>query len=136
MCSLIHDSTFLAGLLGAIIGGIVAGYFSLKATERAHKNAKEREEENQKKIIKSFIQALNSEIKTLWDIYSRSGGTRLENIQDGEYVNWHLSTTKNYFVIYDNNSHLIGQISVVYHFQFKCFYRSVQQYLLNSTNSL
>ena len=68
-------SDALIGFIGAIIGGICTLIGTLMINNHAKKEAKRTEEES----IKAFLQAIEAELTTLWDLYFQGAGIFLES---------------------------------------------------------
>lgn len=69
-----------------------------------------REERNEKKLEKSVLCSIESELKTLWRLFSEDLIKNLENIQENEIYTWIYTTRYDYFNIYNSSSFFVGKI--------------------------
>lgn len=96
----------LAGLGGAGLGGLM----TMSATKKGIKMDHERRTEDQKAALQNFYHALLTEIETVWSRYYKVAGVLLENLPDGSSFQLPYPVTQEHFIIYKNNSLLIGMI--------------------------
>ena len=99
-------SDALIGFIGAIIGGICTLIGTLMINNHAKKEAKRTEEES----IKAFLQAIEAELTTLWDLYFQGAGIFLESTEEGKPFLYHYIVEQDYFIIYNKNSNFLGKI--------------------------
>lgn len=97
-----------AGLLGALIGG----YATKWATEAAYQNNLKLQEEARSAALNRVLQGIRAEVETLWKIYNDKFGKAITSLEDGGIVKdeYPLHLYQGYFVVYDNNCSLIGQL--------------------------
>jgi len=96
-------SDFWSGALIAIIGS-VAGFAISYWRQRADKK------NDEKKQIESFLNAIRSEISSIWIRYYETIGDSIENLKENEGFDSYYPIFDNYFIIYDNNTNLIGSL--------------------------
>ena len=94
-----------------IVSILIGGGITLAATFIAHWLERRRTKCEQKKLMFGFIQGIYDEVKTLWDSYNENMGILIENIQPKESFGYYWPITQEYFTVYVNNAHLIGQIN-------------------------
>lgn len=95
-----------SNLISALIGGLLA----LFGVFIADWLAKRKEKENRREEIQALIQSIKDEVGTLWDIYMKSVGTSLQELNEGEPFDRYFAVTQEYFTIYASNAHKIGMI--------------------------
>lgn len=100
-------SDSLIGFIGAIIGGIC----SLVATYMVNNHSKKEAQRTEKESIKAFLQAIQNEIGTLWELYKRGAGDFLEKTNNGYPFLYKYIVKQDYFIIYNKNSHFLGKIN-------------------------
>lgn len=99
-------SDALIGFIGAIIGGICTLIGTLMINNHAKKEGKRTEEES----IKAFLQAIEAELTTLWDLYFQGAGTFIESTEEGKPFLYYYIVEQDYFIIYNKNSNFLGKI--------------------------
>lgn len=97
-----------AGLIGALIGGYVTKW----ATEAAYKNNLRLQEEARNATLNRVLKGISAEIETLWKIYNDKFSKAITSLEDCGIVadEYPLHLHHGYFVVYDNNCSLIGQL--------------------------
>ena len=95
----------------AVLGGVITGAFSIWGIFISHKKAEERQKNVEKSLIKSLLQSLHDEIKTIWGVYQEGIGIQLEALSDDDPFLYLYPITQDYFNIYHGNSILIGKIN-------------------------
>jgi len=95
------DINIVSALIGAVIGGIFTSFTTWWSIRRSQKNQ-----------IEGVIQGIRAEVETLWDIYIIKFKDAIPLIEKGEPIlkQYPLYLYQGYFVVYDSNSSLIGQI--------------------------
>ena len=96
----------------SIIGGLIGGGFAFWGGWRAYKyNLKHSEIQKQKKID-GVLQSIRYELEILGQVYKAQAGGLLEKQKDkaGEPFSVHFSLTEKYFIVYPNNTDVVGQI--------------------------
>lgn len=96
-------SDFWSGALIAIIGSVV-GFGISYWRQKADKNSDE------KKQTESFLNAIKSEISSIWSRYYATIGESIENLKENEGFGSYYPIFDNYFIVYDNNTNLIGNL--------------------------
>ena len=100
----------VAGVSGAVVGGGIAGYFSIKATEKAFKNQRLLAQENEAQLLNNFLLAIYDELDTLYDRYSDTVGGYIEELKEGDALNFYYPVVSDFFIVYNGNSFLLGKI--------------------------
>jgi len=105
---------FLSSLIAsiaAIIGGLIAGIFSLYAVKLTNQHNQERLEKKEAKELQGLLQALHSEIESVFEHYQNTAGKYVENcITNKMQINSHYPIYSDYFTVYNENASLIGRI--------------------------
>lgn len=93
--------------VSVIIGGSITlfgvwltTYFTRKEAQRAEKESN-----------KAFLQAIQNEIGTLWELYKRGAGDSLEKTNTEDPFLYTYIVSQDYFIIYNKNSHYLGKIN-------------------------
>ena len=102
--------SLVVGLSSAVVGGGIAGYFSWKATTRAHEYQSKQEKDYRAQRLQNLLQALHDELETIWERYQRMVGVQVEALKSGEPFPYHFPIFEDYFVIYNSNAELLGEI--------------------------
>jgi hypothetical protein len=92
-------------LISALIGGILSLTGAVGAVLIDRKISKNEEESKEKILLRGFINSIKTELTTLWGDTSY-----LESLKEGEPFLTTIAITQDYFVIYSNNSPLIGRL--------------------------
>ena len=100
----------LFGFVSALIGGLAGGYFTLYATNKAIREQYRHEELAEEKQIQNLLDALSVEIDTLWSFHLRRVGGMVEELKDGDALEFYYPLTQDYFTIYNTNADHIGAI--------------------------
>lgn len=100
------DNNFLSAIIGAVIGGSFTLLGSL-FTSRLEKSKERRQKEAD---LREFLSSIRTEAETLWNQYSWGMGSTLEKLEEGKPLLAYYPVTQNYFIVFDNNTNLIGQI--------------------------
>ena len=98
------------GMVGGVAGGVVAGVFTLKATDKAIKDENEKEQRREEKEVQHMLGALGTEINALWSFHMRRIGNLIEQLPDGQPLEFYYPLTQDYFTIYHSNANMIGRI--------------------------
>jgi len=98
------------GLLAAIGGSGVTGYFTLKATDKAIGLENEKEERQAAREVQNMLDALGVEISTIWEFHMRRIGSRVEQLADGDIMDFYYPLNQDYFTIYNSNAWKIGAV--------------------------
>ncbi|MGW8168485.1 MAG: hypothetical protein ACWGHH_00515 [Sulfurovaceae bacterium] len=101
----------IIGICGAIVGSIVGGLFTLRAVEKSFEKQQIQAKGDEKKIIQSLFQAIHDEIESVYDRYQETMGTELENLVEGQALNFYYPIISDYFSVYNGNTFLIGRIT-------------------------
>ncbi len=102
--------TVFGTITGAIIGGCITGYYSNKAVKTTLKEQRQLNEEKEKKETTSFLVSIRTEILTVWKQYDEVIGKIIEKTEEGEDIPIRYTITENYFIVYENNTNLLGSI--------------------------
>jgi len=92
-------------LISALIGGGLSLLGAVGAVLIERKISRNEEESKEKILLRGFINSIKTEITTLW-----GDSSYIESLKDGEPFLTAIAFTQDYFVIYSNNSHLIGRL--------------------------
>jgi len=104
--TMFHSKEFIIGVIGAFIGG----FFTLVGTLVAHSLENSRNIAIENRSLKGVLQAFHTELKTLWERYSVTAGSKLECLQDRDPLLMYWPITQDYFTIYSSNAGRIGEI--------------------------
>lgn len=100
--------------MSAIIGGLIAGGFAIwagiLAGNQAHRNNLKLDEIQKRKKIDGVLQAIRCELEISGQIYKQQAGGLLENLKDGQTFDVYFSLKQQYFIVYPNNTDVVGQI--------------------------
>ncbi len=88
----------------------MTGYYTLKATDKAIRDQNAKELKREEKEVQNLLDALGVEIHTLWDFHMKRIGTMVEELPDGQPLEFYYPLTQDYFTIYNSNAALIGRI--------------------------
>jgi hypothetical protein len=94
----------------AIIGGLIGGGFAILAGRQAHKNSLKLDQVQGQKKIDGILQAIRCELVILGEVYQQQAGGMLEKLKEGEPFDVNFSLTEKYFIVYPNNTDVVGQI--------------------------
>ena len=95
------ESLIYGGLI-AIVGAVSGGFISYHFQKRIAKD-------NEERLLNSFVKSIKTEISMVWDIYEEMGNI-VENLPENEGLSFYYPIVDNYFVVYDNNTNLIGAL--------------------------
>jgi len=106
------DANLISALIGAVIGGIFTSATAWWVTRTAHQNLLLAQRENQEALIIGLLQGLRTEVETIWNIYEEKFGEAIELFMADQLISkkYHLYLYRTYFIVYDSNGSLIGQI--------------------------
>jgi len=94
----------------AIIGGLIGGGFAIWAGHQAHRNSLKLDQVQGQEKIDGILQAIRCELVILGEVYGQQAGGMLEELREGEPFNVSFSLTEKYFIVYPNNTDVVGQI--------------------------
>ncbi|MBV8938610.1 MAG: hypothetical protein JO089_02060 [Alphaproteobacteria bacterium] len=97
---------FASGLIGAAVGGV----FTLYAARQSIVASVVREQKQDEKEMQNMLEAMGVEMSTLWDFHMMRVGERVEQLRDGEALEFYYPLTQDYFTIYDTNASKIGLV--------------------------
>ena len=97
-------------VLPSVIGGLIGGGFAVWGGWRAHKYNLKLNEIQKNKKIGGVLQSIRYELEILGQVYKEQAGGLLEKGGIGEPFNNHFSLTEKYFIVYPNNTDVVGQI--------------------------
>jgi hypothetical protein len=92
------------------IAALVGSAISLFAAYLTHKWEIKKQKNNEERIIFGFLQALHDEVETIWEIYQKSAGSRLEVLNSGDPFLGYWPIASDYFTVFNSNAYLIGHI--------------------------
>ncbi len=104
--------TALISLAAGLIGALFGVYATRASTKQAHLNNLMLQEEARKVAVNRVLQGLRAEIETLWTIYNDKFSDAIKSLKDDGIVEkeYPLYLHQGYFVVYDTNCSLIGQL--------------------------
>ena len=85
--------------LSVILGTWLSYFYQGKITKK-----------DEDKKTKLFLISIKSEISSVWSHYEETAGRLIENLKDNEGFDFYYPIFDNYFVVYDNNTNLIGNL--------------------------
>lgn len=100
----------MLGLVSGLIGALIGGLFTLYATNKVIRESNEKENRQEEKEVQNLLEALRVEIGTLWTFHMRRVGALIENLQDGQALEFYYPLTQDYFTVYNTNASRIGQV--------------------------
>ena len=106
----IDFTTILASCIAAIIGAVIGGRYVKQGVFIADQKARKAEVERGRQEIENLRKALLVEIEALITSYQENAGAALESFPDGKPITFIYPTHQRYFVIFEENAHLIGKI--------------------------
>lgn len=95
-----------AAFFGAIIGGV----FALIAGVQAHRNNLKFDRIQKQQHINGVLLAISNELNILGEFYSTQSGASLDSLKEGENYTTYFSLRQQYFIVYPNNTDVVGQI--------------------------
>lgn len=98
----------LYGFAAALIGALVGGVFTLRATDKAMKEENAKELRRDEKEVQNMLDAVGVEIGTLWNFHMSRIGGMVENLKEGEALEFYYPLTQDYFTVYNTNAGKIG----------------------------
>ncbi len=102
-------ATGFFSLIAAIIGGLIAGTLTRKAASEAHHLAIEAQA-SKKEHIRSFLQAILDDCKTVWQQYQDEMGSRVEALEEDKPLDFFYLIISDYFTIYHMNAILLPRV--------------------------
>lgn len=96
----------LNNLFSVFIGGLLA----LVGVYWQHRMARKTAEANEKRKIKALLQAFHDELQTLWGLYMKAVGTKLEEHEDDKPFLFFWTVYQDYFTVFNSNAAYIGEI--------------------------
>jgi len=93
----------------AIVGGLIAAVVAFLANRQAHRFNRKLVEVEKQKEIDSILHAIRIEMKVMMDDYEFIR-ERLEKVEDGKPFAFFFKITRDYFIVYPNNTGIVGQI--------------------------
>lgn len=96
----------LSGLLGSIVGGLCSvGAVWFQSTQtRADQRVAE------KRIIRSYLLSLRTEVETLWKRYEETAGQLVTSLGLNQPLLGFWPVTHDYFTVYNTNAFLLGRV--------------------------
>ena len=71
---------------------------------------KERQESDHQKRVNGVLRAIQYELEILDEYYAITSGKHLAALKEGQAYNVYFSLTEKYFIVYPNNTEIVGQI--------------------------
>jgi hypothetical protein len=104
--------TALISLAAGLIGALFGVYATRASTKQAHQNNLILREEARKVAVNRVLQGLRAELETVWTIYNDKFSDGIKSLKEGGIVEreYPLYLHQGYFVVYDTNCSLIGQL--------------------------
>jgi hypothetical protein len=122
----------IIAIIGAVIGGIITGRFMMRQNRDNHQHDSNKINEEENRLEKAVLQALETEIKVIWERYgehikpwvgelqrlssdNNARFTDFRNIEEDkryfiELLSSKTSISQDYFTIYKGTSSFIGKI--------------------------
>jgi hypothetical protein len=100
----------MENFLAALFGGFVAGVFVLLGVRSEHKNNLKLSSLDRQSKISAVLRAIRCELDVLRQIYDSNVGGLLANVPENEHFNIRIQSSDNYFVVYQSNTDIVGQI--------------------------
>ena len=100
-----------SSLIPSIIGGLIAGTFAIVATWFTYRHNLTLNQIQQQRKINGFLMAIRNEVEIAHDIYRRKAGNVIEKVADGKPCLTYFSVTEKYFIVYPNNTEIVGQVN-------------------------
>jgi len=98
-CGLSNSGHTILGVVIALVCVYAKSRFSLSNSRKINK-------EN----LKGFLQAIFADVNTLKSVYMADVGQEVEKIDGSQPFYMYYPITSNYFVVYDQNAHLLGEL--------------------------
>jgi len=99
-----------AAFVGAIAGGVFVLIGGWLAGRQSHSNNLEHARIQKNHHINGVLLAIHSELVVLKKYYMANSGAMLEALKEGENYNTYFSLNQKYFIVYPNNTDIVGQI--------------------------
>lgn len=97
-------------LTSALVGGLIGGLVTLSGVLLAHWLEARRKQREDQETVRGFLQAILTELETNWNRYYSTAAPILEGLADGEAFENEVFIRSDFFTVYHNNSHLLGQV--------------------------
>ena len=91
-------------------GAMVGGLLSIAATCVLHHLQQKVKEAEKKENIKAALEAIYTEIATLWKMCELSVGMYLQELGNDKPFNMHYEITQDYFTLYNQNASVIASL--------------------------
>ena len=101
---------WIAAISAAVTGAIIGGRYVKQGVLLAAENARKAERDKERVEIENLRKALLVEIEVLVSSYQENAGVALEAANDNQPFPFIYPTHQRYFVIFEENAHLIGRI--------------------------
>jgi hypothetical protein len=97
---------FASALVGALIGGGV----SLYTTHKSHRMETQKELKREEKEVHNLLLAMQTEMSTLWQFHMRKVGYLIEELKEGDVLQFYYPLTLDYFTVYHESADQLGKV--------------------------
>ncbi len=121
---------WILSLIASVVGGLITGLFMMWQNKKNYKYNLKLIEQEDEKIEKAVLQAIETEIKVIWERYENFIKPSIEELVKSDYskkftdmnkymedlnyfhvlLSYRVSISQDYFTIYNGNSSFIGKI--------------------------
>jgi hypothetical protein len=88
-----------------------SGLFVIVGTWLSYWQQKKMEKDKEQKQIKSFLKSIKYELSGIWDRYYETIGEEISKLTEEIGLNYSYIMSENYFVVYDNNTNMLGNLN-------------------------
>ena len=100
----------MVATMPVLIGAIIGGVFTLRAARQAARREHDRERKREEREMQNMLDSLGVEIDTLWSFHMARIGAMVENLQQGDTLQFYYPLTQDYFTVYNSNAGKIGSV--------------------------
>ncbi|MFH1621635.1 MAG: hypothetical protein ABIA97_00740 [Candidatus Omnitrophota bacterium] len=97
-------------LISTAVGAFIGSSITLIATIISHHLQVSERKKTEESVIHGFLQGIHDEIETLWDLYLKGIGNKLESLEEGKGLECYYPVTQEYFTFYMANAYLVGKV--------------------------
>ena len=106
-----NECAVLAAGWMAFVGAVIGGFITYVGVRRTLNHADSVRNQDRQQILLGVYQALHTEVATLREVYETGDwGHAIENLAEGHPLASFFPVEQDYFVVYRNNTNLIGLI--------------------------